>query len=236
MGEEVETKPAHYRLSRATWEIIVEEYRRGATVPELSLKWRVSQHALRRRITQHGATKRDWGDKIAREEAEAREASLAARQAQERARVEALFAEAGPEDEASADALSLLAMRASHRAMRQQMWEEAKALAQLAEAYSRIATRQDRSLKRAEITLEDIPLELVKAIALNEDECATGRLAIYGEVDPPQAKKDYWSVRSARESKAREMWVRMLHEDAAQAEKMKDLEAQISQLSASART
>lgn len=54
-------KPAHYRLSRETWEIIVDEYRRGATVPELSERWRVSGHALRRRITVHGATKRDWG-------------------------------------------------------------------------------------------------------------------------------------------------------------------------------
>ncbi len=32
--------PAHYRLSRATWDIILDEYRKGATVPELSERWR----------------------------------------------------------------------------------------------------------------------------------------------------------------------------------------------------
>ncbi len=33
MKETLDAKPAHYRLSRATWEIILEAYRNGATVP-----------------------------------------------------------------------------------------------------------------------------------------------------------------------------------------------------------
>lgn len=56
----LDTRPAHYRLSTDVWELILEEYKAGATAPFLSLKWRVSEHALRRRITRHGATKRDW--------------------------------------------------------------------------------------------------------------------------------------------------------------------------------
>ena len=31
-------RPAHYRLSTATWELILKEYREGATARELALK------------------------------------------------------------------------------------------------------------------------------------------------------------------------------------------------------
>ena len=44
-------------------------------MPELSERWRVSGHALRKRITVHKASKRDWGDQIAIETAKAREAA-----------------------------------------------------------------------------------------------------------------------------------------------------------------
>ena len=55
-------RPAHYRLGDATWALILKEYREGATAPFLASKWRVSAHAVRKRITQHGSSKRDWGD------------------------------------------------------------------------------------------------------------------------------------------------------------------------------
>lgn len=115
-------------------------------------------------------------------------------------------------------------------AMRQQLWEEAKSLAQLAEAYSRIAARHDRHVKRAEIALEDIPLEWVKAIALDEDGCATNRLAIYGEVNPPQAKKDYWKVESERAAQAQKLKMMMLHDDAEKCRRIKALEAEVEAL------
>lgn len=86
-------RPAHYRLSTETWEIILEAYRQGATVPELALQWRVSEHALRKRITVHGATKRDWGDAQALQQAEARREDAQAR-ALLRAEAEAALAEA----------------------------------------------------------------------------------------------------------------------------------------------
>lgn len=188
MEETLDAKPAHYRLSRATWEIILEAYRNGATVPELSERWRVSQHALRKRITVHGATKRDWGDARAREQAEARERMQAERAAAEAVRAEALFAPSEGDADETAEVLAETAMRASARAMRGRMWDEARALAQLAEAYGRMAQRSERARGRGEVTLDDIPLELVKALALNQDQCASSRLAIWDEADPHPAQ------------------------------------------------
>jgi hypothetical protein len=89
----------------------------------------VSQHALRKRITVHGATKRDWGDARAREQAEARERMQAERAAAEAVRAEALFAPSEEEANETAEVLAETAMRASARAMRGRMWDEAKALA-----------------------------------------------------------------------------------------------------------
>ena len=64
-------RPAHYRLSTATWKIILGESLAGATVTELCVKWRVSVNGIRARITRHGATKRDHGDQMAVAQAEA---------------------------------------------------------------------------------------------------------------------------------------------------------------------
>ena len=73
-----DTRPGHYRLSTETWAMILEEYKGGATAPALSVKWRVSVHALRKRATQHKATKRDHGDAKARAGAAARAAAMEA--------------------------------------------------------------------------------------------------------------------------------------------------------------
>jgi hypothetical protein len=136
-------RPAHYRLSTETWELIVKEYREGATAPFLSRKWRVSEHAIRKRVTQHGATKRDWGDEQAIGQALAREAELeeARRNAPEAvaARLFSGIEIDGDEDDPAM--LARTATLASGRAMKGRLWAEAKALAGLAEAYARLAAQ-----------------------------------------------------------------------------------------------
>lgn len=142
-----EDRPAHYRLSTGTWELILQEYREGATAPFLARKWRVSEHAIRRRITRHGATKRAWGDAQAIGQALAREAELEeARRNSPEAMAARLFEgvdEGVDEGEGEADgdpaALLKVAVLASGRAMRGRLWAEAKALAGLAESYARLA-------------------------------------------------------------------------------------------------
>ena len=136
--------PAHYRLSKATWDIILDEYVQGATARELSDKWRVSGHAVRKRITQHGATKREHGDREAM--AQAHERARALRQEQDEtpeARARRLFDPDPDEGEEMGDpaALARLATLASGRAMKGRLWTEAKALAGLAESYGRVGER-----------------------------------------------------------------------------------------------
>lgn len=136
-------RPAHYRLSTETWELIVKEYREGATAPFLSRKWRVSEHAIRKRVTQHGATKRDWGDAQAIGQALAREAELEeARRNSPEAVAARLFSgiEMG-EDEDDPAMLARTTTLVSGRAMKGRLWAEAKALAGLAEAYARLAAQ-----------------------------------------------------------------------------------------------
>lgn len=138
-------RPAHYRLSTATWELILKEYREGATARELALKWRVSQHAVRKRITMHDSTKRDWGDSQAITQAVLREAELAkARANTPEAKAARLFAADPDEDAAAGDPgeLARAAVLASGRAMRGQLWTEARTLAGLAEVYTRLAERR----------------------------------------------------------------------------------------------
>ncbi|MBN9478661.1 MAG: hypothetical protein J0I52_00340 [Bordetella sp.] len=225
MEESLDAKPAHYRLSRATWEIILEAYRNGATVPELSERWRVSQHALRKRITVHGATKRDWGDARAREQAEARERMQAERAAAEAVRTEALFLPSEGGADETAEALAETAMRASARAMRGRMWDEARALAQLAEAYGRMAQRGERARGRGEVTLDDIPLELIKALALDEDQCASSRLAIWDEADPHPVKREYWAASAAQHQAGMDEWLALLRERKTLRSRIRELEA-----------
>ncbi len=138
-------RPAHYRLSTATWELILKEYREGATARELALKWRVSQHAVRKRITMHESTKRDWGDSQAITQAVLREAELAqARANTPEARAARLFTVDPDEDAAAGDPgeLARTAVLASGRAMRGRLWNEARTLAGLAEVYTRLAERR----------------------------------------------------------------------------------------------
>lgn len=136
-----EDRPAHYRLSTDTWALILAEYREGASAPFLSRKWRVSEHAIRRRVTRHGSTKRDHGDAQAIGQALAREAELEeARRNSPEAVAARLFEGIGALDDADAAdpaVLARLATLASGRAMTGRLWAEARALSQLVEAYGR---------------------------------------------------------------------------------------------------
>lgn len=185
-------RPAHYRLSTETWELIVKEYREGATAPFLSRKWRVSQHAIRKRVTQHGATKRDWGDAQAIGQALAREAELEeARRNSPEAVAARLFSgiEMG-EDEDDPAMLARTATRVSGRAMKGRLWAEAKALAGLAETYARLESRAVAD-RRNGMTVETVDLKLLADILMNPK--ADARLWIWG--DGPEAP-DY-EVRKA---------------------------------------
>jgi hypothetical protein len=157
-----EARPAHYRLSTDTWALILAEYRAGATAPFLARKWRVSEHALRRRITRHNATKRDWGDAQAIGQALAREAELEeARRNSPEAVAARLFDGIDPLDDHEAGdpaVLTRVAVLASGRAMTGRLWAEARALAGLAESYARLAERG-------------------RAAAPPEDPCEPGRQA-----------------------------------------------------------
>lgn len=148
--------PAHYRLGDDTWEMILKEYREGATAPFLARKWRVSEYAVRRRVTKHGATKRDWGDAQAVGQALAREAELEeARRNSPEAVAARLFAGIALDEAEVGDAghLARVAMRASGRAMTGRLWTEAKALAGLAESYARLDVK---AAGRGEFTLNDM--------------------------------------------------------------------------------
>ncbi|MDZ4362111.1 hypothetical protein [Brevundimonas sp.] len=190
-------RPAHYRLSTETWEMILKEYREGATAPFLARKWRVSEHALRRRVTQHGATKRDWGDEQAIGQAVAREAELEeARRNSPEAVTSRLFAGIDPEkDESDPAELARTATLTSGRAMRGRLWNEARALAGLADTYSRLAERQVKAPEAARVTVETLDLPQLFDILTADDAVVRARFALWGE--GPEAehydlKKRFW--------------------------------------------
>jgi hypothetical protein len=188
-------RPAHYRLGDATWELILKEYREGATAPFLSRKWRVSEHALRARITRHGATKRDWGDAQAIEQALAREAELEeARRNSPEAVAARLFAGIAPDGEGAGDpaVLAREATLASGRAMKGRLWAEAKALAGLAESYARLAAAQGRGAGSGAGGGEMVPLAHV-ARAILDPEFATELMRLDPD-DPDQnpVRRAFW--------------------------------------------
>ena len=221
-------RPAHYRLSTETWLLILKEYREGATAPFLASKWRVSEHAVRRRITMHGATKREWGDGQAIAMATAREAELeAARRNSPEAVAARLFAGLPmPSDEGEVDgaleegagdpaALARMATLASGRAMRGRLWAEARALGALAETYQRLAAREEEGAgggaggggRGAALTPETAPLSLLHAILTMGAEAKSERFRMdpdAGEAQPDYAiKRAYW-----RDWKEKGDWLR----------------------------
>lgn len=137
-------RTAHWRLGAETWAIILEEYRNGATAPELSAKWRVSIHAIRKKVTETGAAKRDHGDAQALAQARDWDASREAARTAFRRRVEGLFRTGGQpaEDTDMPGRLSRQAMQAAGRAMRAGQWEEARALLAFGETFQKVAVQE----------------------------------------------------------------------------------------------
>lgn len=186
-------RPAHYRLKAGTWEVILKEYVEGATAPELAAKWRVSEHALRKRITEHGATKRDQGDAQAITQAAMREEALAEARANDpEARASRLFD--GVELEAAESdpgVLGKAAVLASGRAMAGRLWAEAKALVGLAESYGRLA----KTAGGAAVTLETIDLPLLYEILFERQSDAHSRFALWDDgpgTEHYALRRKYW--------------------------------------------
>ncbi|KQS53899.1 hypothetical protein ASG17_13140 [Brevundimonas sp. Leaf363] len=199
-------RPAHYRLSTETWAMILEEYKGGATARALSAKWRVSEHAIRKRATQHGATKRDHGDAQARAGAAARAAAMEAALADApQAWAARLFLpeDLDAPDEGDAAALAHTALMASGRAMRGRLWTEARALAGLAESYARLGARAEAA---TELTPETAPLSLIYRILMRGWEGFGGRFSMTQRSrnqDEEDLKAAFWSERkSMRDAEA----------------------------------
>jgi hypothetical protein len=196
-------KPAHFRLSKDTWKLILKEYVDGATATELSAKWRVSVHAIRKQITTHQATKGEWGDRIAIAQAAERDNAMrAARENTPEARADRLFEDRPDEPEAFGDpeVLGRVAVLASGRAMTDQLWNEAKVLTALAEAYGRLTARRDQAMP----TLDTLPLDLLVEIAVGPESGWIGRMnLITAKEDDPEnrIRELFWERREAREQR-----------------------------------
>lgn len=154
--------PAHYRLSKESWDEIVEAYRNGATARELAVKWKVAPGSVYYHACRDGWGKKTNGDDRARAHARAVEAAEAVRaETVHEDKAARLFDGISPpqdeDDEADHFLLARAATRASGRAMRGRLWTEAKALAGLAEAYARL---NDRAVSApptaARMDLEDL--------------------------------------------------------------------------------
>jgi hypothetical protein len=227
-------RPAHYALKPETWELILKEYREGATAPYLASKWRVSVSAVRAQITRRKSTKRDWGDAQVVAQAQAREAELEeARRNSPEAVAARLFSglpmpaddgtlEDGAPEEGAGDPATLarMATLASGRAMRGRLWAEARALGALAETYQRLAAREAEDAggggganggsRGAALTPETAPLGLIHAILTMDAETKSERFRMgpdAGEGQPDHAiKQAYW-----RDWKAQGDWLRRVH-------------------------
>jgi hypothetical protein len=141
-----EAPASHYRLSPETWAIIGEEYRNGAMAKDVAAKWKTSPSSVYRHACQDGWTKKSMGDARARAHArmvEAEEEGARALHPVGSRALKNLFAPAPTDDPEASDptALARTATLASGRAMKGRLWNEAKALAGLAESYARLAGR-----------------------------------------------------------------------------------------------
>ncbi|WP_439477174.1 hypothetical protein [Brevundimonas sp.] len=145
----VEAPASHYRLSPETWAIIGEEYRNGAMAKDVAAKWKTSPSSVYRHACQDGWTKKSMGDARARAHArmvEAEEEGARALHPVGSRALKNLFAPAPTDDPEASDpaALARAATLASGRAMKGRLWNEARALAGLAESYARLADRTGR--------------------------------------------------------------------------------------------
>lgn len=173
--------PGHYRLSTETWMTILEEYRQGATTPLLAAKWKVSEHALRKRITQHGATKRDWGDACARAAAGAWEAEVAAAAEPPPPLTPP---ETGAEAATDARTLGRRVLRGLARALDQGRLEEARALGALAASLGRIPERDRDRVDWADFARAATDRTAALELSFDGEEEAT--------TSPHPAKVEFW--------------------------------------------
>jgi len=198
--------PCHYHLSKETWAEVVEAYRSGATARELAVKWKVSPGSVYYQAGRAGWSKKRNGDQLAREHAKAVEAAEAVRAEparREQRALKTLFAPAPVGDPEASDpvALARAATLASGRAMKGRLWNEAKALAGLAESYARLGERA----KRRELTVENMDLKLLFEAMNCDQEIIRERFWIHGDEDPDRAVKSaYWEQRRQLMTAARE--------------------------------
>ena len=64
-----------------------------------------------------------------------------------------------------------------------------------------------------------------KALALNQDQCASSRLAIWDEADPHPAKQEYWAVNAAQREAGMEEWLALMRERKTLRDRVRELEA-----------
>jgi len=190
--------PCHYHLSKETWAEVVEAYRSGATARELAVKWKVSPGSIYYQAGRAGWSKKRNGDQMAREHARAVEAAEAVRAEparREQRALKNLFAPAPVDDPEASDpaAQARAATLASGRAMKGRLWNEAKALAGLAESYARLGERA----RGGGQTIETMDLGLMFEVLADDNGVAARRLALNPDRvdDPDRAIKEEYQRR-----------------------------------------
>ena len=156
---------------------VVEAYRNGATARELAVKWKVSPGSVYYQAGLAGWSKKRNGDQLAREHAKAIEAAEAVRAEparREQRALKNLFAPPPTDDPDASDpaALARAATLASGRAMKGRLWNEARALAALAESYARLAERAAAAIPPESPTEPGrrAALEFLRSVALRDGE------------------------------------------------------------------
>jgi hypothetical protein len=131
----------HYYLSEETWAEIAREYVSGVPGKVLADKWKVSRSAVYNRSRKGGWSRKATSEATVRAHAAAVAAAEQANAGPVAATPANLFVSPASADPSVIDpaALGKAALEASGRAMRGQLWTEARALASLAERYQRLA-------------------------------------------------------------------------------------------------
>jgi len=201
----VEAPATHYRLSPETWAIIGEEYRNGAMAKDVAAKWKVAPSSVYRHACRDGWTKKSMGDARARAHARMVEAEEEAARSLHPVGTRAmknLFAPAPADDPDASDpaALARAATLASGRAMKGRLWNEAKALAALAESYARLGERA----RGGGQTIATMDLALLHAVLVDESGAAAARMALNSDArnDPDRALKEAYHQRRSEQHQA----------------------------------
>ena len=137
-------RPEHLRLTAPAWEVIRGERLAGASIAELSAKWKVSEGTIRRHAADEGWSNTDRGEAVSRAMVEAALAERAFAEGRAQAQAEALDA-ASPAGGAEADpveAAEVLARRAAALALGGRA-AEALALLKVAEGLRRASAASE---------------------------------------------------------------------------------------------